>query len=295
MLETLEAFLDFNRVEKGLSSNTLQAYRRDLSKFLRHLDKKKISSFERVRKENLVAFLTESKRNGLNPSSLNRLLSSMRMFFRYLQFEKLVESDPTLFIESSKTWSRLPKVLSVEEVDKLLEPTTKKDPLSFRNLAMIELLYATGLRVSELISLKLSAISLKEGIIRTVGKGAKERWIPIGEMASDKLNHYITLIRPTLLKNRHSEFLFLNHSGKGISRQAFWYLLKKRAALAGVKVTFSPHTLRHSFATHLLERGADLRSVQSLLGHANISTTQIYTHITRERLKKIHQQFHPRG
>jgi integrase/recombinase XerD len=295
MQATLQSFLDYNRIEKGLSSNTLQSYRRDILKLIQYLQKKKISGFERVKKETLLAFLTDSKSRGLTATSLNRLLSSLRMLFRYLQFEKIVEIDPTLFIESAKTWSRLPKILTLEEVDKLLEPGEPDNSLSVRNLAMIELLYATGLRVSELISLKLTAVSLNEGIIRTLGKGSKERLIPIGEMAAEKLKSYITYTRPVILKKRLSEFLFVNYSGKGMTRQAFWHILRKKAAGAGIKVTFSPHTLRHSFATHLLERGADLRSVQALLGHSNISTTQIYTHITRERLKKVHQQYHPRG
>lgn len=295
MLNILQSFIDYNTVEKGLSPNTLQSYRRDLLKFIAFLNQKKLTQFNQVKKENILDFLTQHKTKGLSPPSLNRLLSSLRMFFRFLQYEKILESDPTLLIESAKTWLRLPDTLTLEEVDRLLQPTEENNPLAVRNMAMVELLYATGLRVSELINLKISSLFLNQGIIRTIGKGSKERLIPIGELAVEKLKVYINDERPKLLKKRSSETLFLNYSGKGITRQAFWYLLKKKALATGVKRPFSPHTLRHSFATHLLERGADLRSVQALLGHSNISTTQIYTHITRERLKKVHQQFHPRG
>jgi len=295
MLKIVRSFIDYNRVEKGLSLNTLQSYQRDLLKFIAFLKLQQIHQFEQVKKETLLGFLTQSKIKGLSPPSLNRLLSSLRMFFRFLQYEKIVQNDPTLLIESAKTWQRLPGTLSVEEVDMLLQPAGRQNSLDVRNLAMIELLYATGLRVSELISLKMSSLFLNEGIIRTIGKGSKERLIPIGETAVDLLKFYINNIRPTILKHRVSEFLFINYSGKGMTRQAFWYLLKKKALSVGISRSFSPHTLRHSFATHLLERGADLRSLQALLGHSNISTTQIYTHITRERLKKVHEQYHPRG
>jgi integrase/recombinase XerD len=295
MLITLQSFIDYNSVEKGLSPNTLQSYRRDLLKVIAFLNQKKITEFNQVRKVTVLAFLTEQKTRGLSPPSLNRLLSSIRMFFRFLQYEKIVDNDPTLLIESAKTWFRLPETLTLDEVEKLLQPANERNPLAIRNMAMIELLYATGLRVSELIHLKISSLFLNEGIIRTIGKGSKERLIPMGELAVEKLKVYMNHERPKLLKNGNSETLFLNYSGKGISRQAFWYLLKKKALMSGIERPFSPHTLRHSFATHLLERGADLRSVQALLGHSNISTTQIYTHITRERLKKIHQEFHPRG
>jgi integrase/recombinase XerD len=295
MLISLQSFLDYNSVEKGLSPNTLQSYRRDLLKFIAFLNQKKITGLNQVRKEAILDFLTQQKTKALSPPSLNRLLSSLRMFFRFLQYEKIVDGDPTLLIESAKTWFRLPEILTLEEVDMLLQPVKERTPLAVRNMAMIELLYATGLRVSELINLKISSLFLNQGIIRTIGKGSKERLIPMGELAVERLKVYINNQRPILLKQRSSEILFLNYSGKGITRQAFWYLLKKKAQAAGIKHPLSPHTLRHSFATHLLERGADLRSVQALLGHSNISTTQIYTHITRERLKKVHQQFHPRG
>ncbi|MBI1821928.1 MAG: site-specific tyrosine recombinase XerD [Nitrospirae bacterium] len=276
-------------------SLVLESYRRDLLKFTAFLNKKRMTEIEKIKKEHLQTFLNQCRNSGLSSTSLNRLLSSLRMFFRFLQYESLVQTDPTLFIESSKTWHRLPNTLALDDVDQLLQPVDQNTPLACRNMAMIELLYATGLRVSELVSLTLSSLFLNEGVIKTMGKGSKERLIPIGELAVEKLNHYLKHKRSKLLKDKTSDFLFLNYSGKGLTRQAFWYLLKKRALRAGIKRSFSPHTLRHSFATHLLERGADLRSVQALLGHANISTTQIYTHITRERLKKIHQQFHPRG
>lgn len=287
--------MDYVTVEKGLSRNTLESYQRDLLQLVSYLNQKKITGLEKVKKETLLAFLNQRKKEGLSNASINRLLSSLRMFFRFLQMDSGIKEDPTLFIESPKTWDRLPGILTPDEVDKLLQPIGQATPLVLRNMAMIELLYATGMRVSELISLSVSSLFLNEGIIKTLGKGSKERLIPIGEPAVDKLREYIAKERPKFLKDKNSEILFLTYSGKGLSRQAFWYLLKKRAVQLGISRPFSPHTLRHSFATHLLERGADLRSVQALLGHSNISTTQIYTHITRERLKKIHQEFHPRG
>ncbi|MHB8481718.1 MAG: site-specific tyrosine recombinase XerD [Nitrospiria bacterium] len=295
MVNKLQLFMDYITVEKGLSANTLESYRRDILKFTAFLNKKRLTEIEKVKKEHLQTFLNQCRNSGLSSTSLNRLLSSLRMFFRFLQYESLIQIDPTLFIESSKTWHRLPDTLTLDDVDQLLKPIDQETPLASRNLAMIELLYATGLRVSELVSLSLSSLFLNEGVIKTMGKGSKERLIPIGEPAVEKLSHYLNHDRPKLLKGKTSDFLFVNYSGNGLTRQAFWYLLKKWALESGIKQPFSPHTLRHSFATHLLERGADLRSVQALLGHANISTTQIYTHITRERLKRIHQQYHPRG
>jgi integrase/recombinase XerD len=295
MNKQVQSFLDYVTVEKGLSRNTLESYQRDLLQLVSYLNQKKITGLEKVKKETLLAFLNQRKKEGLSNASINRLLSSLRMFFRFLQMDSGIKEDPTLFIESPKTWDRLPGILTPDEVDKLLQPIGQATPLVLRNMAMIELLYATGMRVSELISLSVSSLFLNEGIIKTLGKGSKERLIPIGEPAVDKLREYIAKERPKFLKDKNSEILFLTYSGKGLSRQAFWYLLKKRAVQLGISRPFSPHTLRHSFATHLLERGADLRSVQALLGHSNISTTQIYTHITRERLKKIHQEFHPRG
>jgi integrase/recombinase XerD len=295
MNKQVQSFLDYVTVEKGLSRNTLESYQRDLLQLISYLSQKKIPGLEQVRKETLLAFLNQRKTEGLSNVSINRLLSSLRMFFRFLQIDSGIPEDPTLFIESPKTWDRLPGILSLDEVDKLLQPVGEATPLALRNTAMIELLYATGMRVSELISLSVSSLYLNEGIVKTLGKGSKERLIPIGEPAVDKLRDYLAKERPKFLKDKKSESLFLTYSGKGLSRQAFWYLLKKRAFQLGISRPFSPHTLRHSFATHLLERGADLRSVQALLGHSNISTTQIYTHITRERLKKIHQEFHPRG
>jgi integrase/recombinase XerD len=306
MNKQVQSFLDYVTIEKGLSRNTLESYQRDLLQLVSYLNQKKITGLEKVKKETLLAFLNQRKKEGLSNASINRLLSSLRMFFRFLQMDscspvfgptdpQVGQEDPTLFIESPKTWDRLPGILTPDEVDKLLQPIGQATPLALRNMAMIELLYATGMRVSELISLSVSSLFLNEGIIKTLGKGSKERLIPIGEPAVDKLREYTAKERPKFLKDKNSEILFLTYSGKGLSRQAFWYLLKKRAVQLGISRPFSPHTLRHSFATHLLERGADLRSVQALLGHSNISTTQIYTHITRERLKKIHQEFHPRG
>lgn len=291
----LDLFLNYITVEKGLSPNTIESYRRDLAKFFIFLKNRRVSSIEKVKKENLLQFLDHYRSRGLSSSSLNRTLSSLRMFFRFLQMESILTADPTELIESSKTWRRLPNTLSPEEVDRLLTPGPVKTARDCRNLAMIELLYATGMRVSELISVKLSSLYLNEGVIRTMGKGSKERLIPMSEPAVDRILLYLNRFREEQLNEKKSDVLFINASGKGLSRQAFWYILRKKAKLAGIEKTFSPHTLRHSFATHLLERGADLRSVQAMLGHSNISTTQIYTHVTRERLKKLHEMHHPRG
>ncbi|HXN07966.1 MAG TPA: site-specific tyrosine recombinase XerD [Nitrospiria bacterium] len=291
----LDLFLNYITVEKGLSPNTIEAYRRDLAKFLIFLKNRRVSSIEKIKKENLLQFLDHYRSRGLSSSSLNRTLSSLRMFFRFLQMESILTVDPTELIESSKTWRRLPNTLSTEEVDRLLTPGPVKTARDYRNLAMVELLYATGMRVSELISVRLSSLYLNEGVIRTMGKGSKERLIPLSEPAVDRILEYLNRFREKQLKGKKSDVLFVNDSGKGLSRQAFWYILRKKATQAGLEKTFSPHTLRHSFATHLLERGADLRSVQAMLGHSNISTTQIYTHVTRERLKKLHEMHHPRG
>lgn len=294
--EPLEAlipkFMGYLGIERGLSENTLKAYSRDLSRMGRELGSIPPS---RITRKDLLSFLAMTKQRGLSSRSISRTISAMKSFFRFLLLEGLIEEDPADLLQSPRGWFRTPRILNQREVEELLNLPKGNDPLGIRDDAMIELLYATGLRVSELIALKTQSINFQAGFLITIGKGSKERIVPIGEMSAMKLQRYIDQARPQLLKNRSTAILFVNRSGTKMTRQAFWHRLRRYARQAGIRKAFSPHTLRHSFATHLLERGADLRSVQILLGHASISSTQVYTHITRERLKKIHQQHHPRG
>ncbi|HEY5976155.1 MAG TPA: site-specific tyrosine recombinase XerD, partial [Geobacteraceae bacterium] len=243
----------------------------------------------------VVGFITRQKEDGLSPRSRARTLSAIRMFHRFLQVENYATVNPTAIIESPRLVAKLPSVLGGREVEALLAAPTGQEPIEVRDRAMLELLYATGLRVSELVSLRVAGINLAAGYLLTVGKGEKERLVPMGDAARQFLQEYNGTARLQLARGESSPYLFLSRLGKPMSRQAFWNIIKKRARQAGIRQSISPHTLRHSFATHLLENGADLRSVQLMLGHADLSTTQIYTHVTRERLKRLHQQYHPRG
>ncbi len=291
----VDRFLAYLSVEKGLSSNTLSAYAQDLRKFTSFLERRRLEEIGRLQRKELLLFLSELRAASFSPSTLARTLSTLRTFFRFLISEKQIDHDPLEYIHSPKPSLRLPKVLQPKEVAALLDLPKGEDPVGRRNDAMIELLYATGLRVSELVSLPVNAINLETGFLITRGKGSKERIVPIGRCAREKVERYLAGSRPLLLKTKHSPVLFINRSGKGISRQAFWMQLKGYARKAGIRRAITPHMLRHSFASHLLEGGADLRSVQMLLGHADISTTQIYTHVAREQLKKVHRKNHPRG
>ncbi len=291
MNELLDLFLSYLTVEKGLSRNTLEAYSGDVAGYLGFLELQGVATVADIRPSNITGYLSELKTAGLAPRSRARLLSALRMFHKFLVIEGHTELNPASLIEAPKTLLRLPEVLSGPEVERLLAAPASESSIDMRDRAMLELLYATGLRVSELVSLKVHEVNLSAGYLLTMGKGSKERVVPMGESARRAVEQYMDMRRWKTGGN----FLFLSRLGKRMSRQAFWNVLKKRAIEAGILKNISPHTLRHSFATHLLENGADLRSVQLMLGHADLATTQIYTHVTRERLKRLHEQYHPRG
>ncbi len=288
----VERFLDSLWVEDGVSDNTLKAYRADLRSFSAFLVRH-TRTLETASESDVLGWLSEQTRQSTRTAA--RRLSATRRFYGYLLRERLVTRDPTLRVETPRLGRALPKSLSEADVDALLLAPDTSRPLGLRDRAMLELLYATGLRVSELVNLTLSRISLAQGVVRIIGKGDRERLVPLGEEANGWVSRFMEQARPSLLHGAHSEHLFPTQRGTGMTRQAFWHLIKRYALKAGINATLSPHTLRHAFATHLLNHGADLRVVQMLLGHADISTTQIYTHVARERLKKLHQQHHPRG
>jgi integrase/recombinase XerD len=289
----LRLFLEYLAVEKGLAANTTQSYGRDLRKFLAFAKAGKVSLSE-FDEDALVLFIHRESASGLSARSLARLLSALRSFFRFLVLSGDLKKDPASRLESPSTWLTLPKVLTVAEVEALLAAPDEKSPLGLRDRAMLEVLYASGLRVSELVSLKLPDINLDEGFLICRGKGGKERVVPLGRSACLSVERYLREVRP-LHAGGAGSCLFLTRRGKGFTRQGFWKLLKRYAAGTGLTVKISPHVLRHSFATHLLERGADLRSVQLMLGHSQITTTQIYTHVSRHRLRNVYDRFHPRA
>jgi len=295
MEQLLDQFLNYLAVEKGLSLNTLDSYSRDLIKYLNFLTTKGIKDISETSDLTIISFIAILKKEGLSNRSSARNLTAIKMFYKFLTEDHYIKSNPTLNIETPRRESKLPHVLSIEEVDLLLQNPDKGTSLGLRDATFLELLYATGLRVSEIVSLSLNDINLEAGYLIAYGKGSKERLIPIGEVAQNLIKEYLKKARPPLLKNKQSHYLFITRSGKPMTRQGFWKLIKKYALAAGIKKNITPHTLRHSFASHLLERGADLRSVQTMLGHVDISSTQIYTHVTTERLKKIHSQYHPRS
>ncbi|HTP66426.1 MAG TPA: site-specific tyrosine recombinase XerD [Geobacteraceae bacterium] len=291
----LDLFLSYLQVEKGLAGNTLEAYSRDIGRYLNHLEGSGHGDFTNVRPLDVAAFIASLKDAGLAPRSRARTLSAIRMFHRFLLVENYCVTNPAAIIEAPRMRGKLPSFLTSREVDMLLSAASGEGVQGLRDRAMLELLYATGLRVSELVSLKVRDVNMEAGFLMTVGKGDKERLVPIGEAARAVLADYCASVRPLLDKGGASHHLFLSRLGRKMTRQAFWNIIKKCATGAGIAKNISPHTLRHSFATHLLENGADLRSVQIMLGHADLSSTQIYTHVTRERLKKLHQEIHPRG
>lgn len=290
-LSLLKRFLDYLVVEKGLSQNTVRSYENDLTRYLGWMAGK-ISGVSRA---DLVAFTVHLSANKLSPASTARNLSAIRGFHKFLVREGITADDPSSDLDAPQGWKRLPDFLSNADVDSLLNQPDPSQPLGLRDKAMLELLYATGLRASELVGLRLSDINLERGFLIVLGKGSKERAVPIGEAAISAVQEYLSRARPVLLKGGGSDHVFVSARRKGLTRQMFWERIKHYAAKAGITRSISPHTLRHSFATHLLDNGADLRSVQAMLGHADISTTQIYTHVSRERLKKIHEKHHPRG
>jgi len=292
--ELVDRFLDAIWMERGLSQNTLGAYRADLMTLGRGLaeDEKTI---EMAEKSDLLAFIAGRVEGGAKPRSTARQLSSFRRFFRYIMREGVRDNDPTADIEMPRIGRSLPKTLSEDEVDSLLNAPNTDEPLGHRDRAMLELLYATGLRVSELINLKQSQINFNQGVLRIVGKGDRERLIPLGDESQRWITDFIDGPRMEILLERQTDYLFPTRRGDRMTRQAFWHIIKRYAEKAGIRKKLSPHSLRHAFATHLLNRGADLRVVQLLLGHSDLSTTQIYTHVARERLKDLHGEHHPRG
>jgi len=291
-LKQIDLFLDSLWVESGLSENTLAAYGSDLKIFSKWLTNKTVCDVEQ---SDIAAFMASRYKLGIGNRSAARFLSSLRRFYGFLHREGVLVIDPTELIEAPHIGRTLPESLSERDVDLLLEAPEITDCLGFRDRTMLELLYATGLRVSELITLKFEQVNFRQGFVRVMGKGNKERLVPVGEEAMEWLENYMQGARLDILTERQSDFLFVTKRGSGMTRQTFWHVIKRYAKKAGIKKHLSPHTLRHAFATHLLNHGADLRVVQLLLGHSDLSTTQIYTHIAQERLKQLHQEFHPRG
>ncbi|MCB1738106.1 MAG: site-specific tyrosine recombinase XerD [Gammaproteobacteria bacterium] len=291
---SLDRFIDNLWIERGLADNTLKAYRSDLGKLADWLATRDIA-LEQAARADLLEYLGLRARAGMHARSSARLLSALRRYYRWLLREKRIETDPTAQIDSPRLGRPLPKSLTEEDVEALLDAPDLDDVLGLRDRAMLEVLYACGLRVSELVALRIDELNTRQGVVRVVGKGGKQRLVPLGEVALDWLARYLNEARPELLRGRPTPDLFPTRRGHAMTRQAFWQLIKRYAKTAGIDKPLSPHTLRHAFATHLLNHGADLRVVQMLLGHSDLSTTQIYTHVARERLKQLHQSHHPRG
>ena len=292
--QIIERFLDASWAERGLSENTLQSYRYDLQRVAGFLGSRKTSLLTASR-EDLLTFMATQVQAGRSPRSLSRYLSGIRQFYQWGLREGRIQKDPSALIESPKLGRGLPKALSEDQVESLLEAPDTETPLGLRDRTMLELMYATGLRVSELVGLELSNINRNQGVVRVMGKGGKERLVPLGEESADWLGRYLEAGRPELMKGGDAAQVFVTNRRAGMTRQAFWHAIRRYALKAGIEKDVSPHMLRHSFATHLLNHGADLRVVQLLLGHSDLSTTQIYTHIAREGLKQIHSKHHPRG
>lgn len=295
MNHLIEEFITYISVERGLAKNTLLAYQRDLIKYTLSLQDSKLALPNGIAREHISGYMFKLKKQGLTATTICRNLAAIKMFHRFLVRENLAKDDPTVLVETPKLWKRVPEVLTQREMDQILDfVKTSKGLLPGRDIAILELLYASGLRVSELVNLTALSVDPEVGFVRAIGKGSKERIIPVGGKALQSLKSYLIKVRPKLLKGKESQALFISRLGKKMSRVSIWNMIKLYARLCGIKKNIKPHTLRHTFATHLLEHGADLRSVQEMLGHADISTTQIYTHVDKERLKSIHKQFHPR-
>jgi len=291
----LESFVDYLSFERGLSDRTLSAYQRELKKLLVFLEEKGRHGPSDITPQDLRDFVFHLKDSGLAPTSIRRALSSLRGYFAFLLEEGVLEADPSELLESPRAWRKLPDVLSVEEILKILDAPNPDHPMYWRDRSILEVLYATGMRVSELVDLRISNLDLEEGVCMVFGKGSKERLVPLGGPARRALERYLREVRTRLDSGKGEGRVFLNHRGRPLTRAAIWDFVKKYAVRGGVQRNVSPHTFRHSFATHLLEGGADLAAVQELLGHADISTTQIYTHVDREYLREVHRTFHPRG
>ncbi len=295
MSRLIDEYLNFLAVEKGASPNTLDAYRRDLKRFTDHCTGRGIADVRDARREEIESCLVELRKGGLRERSVNRWLAAVRSFYRYLLQEREIAASPAGEVSTAKIWMNLPHVLSREAMERLLAQPGERTSGAVRDTAMLELLYATGMRVSELISLTVDSINWQVGYLVARGKGRKERIIPIGRSAYDCVGRYVEHVRPRQVKTASQNILFLTRSGTGFTRQGLWKIIRKYAERAGLGSAVHPHTFRHSFASHLLEGGADLRSVQVMLGHADIATTQLYTHITRQALKEMHRKYHPRG
>ena len=293
--ELLEAFLHYCAAECGLSGNTLAAYRSDIADFLQWGGAANAAALGRVSASRLIQYVDACRRRGLAPASVWRRLVSVRMFYRFLLLEGHVQSDPAEALQTPKLWKRMPEVLSVEDVEGLLNAPSDETTLGLRDKAALEMLYAVGARASELCGLDVGDVNTEYGFVRCYGKRMKERLVPVGRKALEALRSYTERGRPHLLTRQDEPALFLGRSGRRLRRSALWQIVRKHARAAGIRASVHPHMLRHSFATHLLAGGADLRSIQMMLGHADISTTEIYTHVDRHRLKAIHQKYHPRG
>jgi integrase/recombinase XerD len=290
-----QQYIDYLLIEKGLSNNSIESYSHDLSVYINYLYKNKIEDINQSDTATILSWIIDLKKRGLSTKSRARHIVTLRGFYKFLIKEKLISFDPIKNIDIPKTGFALPEVITTEEMSSLLDSVKTDNPRGLRNAAMLEVLYGAGLRVSELVSMRMENINLEASFIRVFGKGSKERIIPIGSYACKKVSEWMISGRPLLLKNIPSYYLFVARAGKPITRQGFWKLLKQYSKASNISKKITPHTFRHSFATHLLEGGADLRSVQTMLGHSDISTTQIYTHVSREYLQKMHKKFHPRG
>jgi integrase/recombinase XerD len=295
MKDFAEDFLNYLLVEKGLSENTIAAYRSDLYKYIMFLEEKKKKFHpDEIQRNDISDYMLFQKEKSLSANSISRALVAIKTLHRFLMREKHIKEDVTCVLDSPKLWKNLPQALSVAEVEQIIKKPNTRNRIGLRDRAVLELMYATGLRVSEIVDLKTENVNLEVGFLRCIGKGNKERIVPVGKQAKYAIEKYLAKSRLKIKNSQTCNALFLSRLGKKISRQSFWKMIKKYALQAGIDKDITPHTLRHSFATHLLERGADLRVVQEMLGHSDISTTQIYTHINKERLKSIHHQFHPR-
>ena len=295
MNEWIADFVNYLQIERGLATNTLESYGRDLRQFAQYLDTQPRSAFDTATRSVILGYLLAMQRQGKATATIARRLAALKAFYQYLLRENQIAQDPTADLESPKLERRLPKVLTVAEVEEVLRQPDPHSASGRRDKAMLELLYATGIRVSELVGLNVADVSLDQGVLRCLGKGEKERLVPIGSVAVGCLRDYIRTGRPHLIRDPRERCLFVNHHGRRLTRQGFWKIVKKCAQEAHLAKEITPHTLRHSFATHLLENGADLRSVQEMLGHADISTTQIYTHLTQSHLKEVYAKAHPRA
>ncbi|MDP3804278.1 MAG: site-specific tyrosine recombinase XerD [Candidatus Omnitrophota bacterium] len=295
MKTLVDEFLNYITVERGLSKNTIASYGTDLTQFIKRLESLGIKDVDRVKRQDITSHLLYLKDKGISGNSISRALVAIKMFYKFLVQERLAKDDVAGVLESPKLIRYLPAVLNISEIEKLIAAPDIREWMGMRDKAALELMYASGMRVSEIVELTREGLNLDVGFIKCRGKGDKERIVPIGRSAKEAVTRYLEKVRPKLLKNKQDPHLFLSRLGRKISRQSFWKMIKRYARRARIKKEITPHTLRHSFATHLLEGGADLRVVQEMLGHADISTTQLYTHIDKSRLKAIHKQFHPRG